>query len=123
MTKRVLDVGNCDPDHASITKFFTKHFDVEMGRAKLPADTMEQLRATPYDLVVINRKLDEDYTDGIEILKLIKSDPATKDVPVMLITNYEEHQKAAIAEGGIYGFGKLEYGKPETIERVKAVLG
>lgn len=123
MTKRVLDVGNCDPDHAGITNFFTKHFDVEVGRTKLPADTMEQLRATPYDLVVINRKLDEDYTDGLEIIKLIKADPKTKDVPVMLITNYEEHQEAAIAEGAIYGFGKLEYSEPKTLERVKAVLG
>ncbi|MEN0110960.1 MAG: response regulator [Planctomycetota bacterium] len=122
MKKRVLDVGNCDPDHAAITAFFTQHFDAEVGRAKLPADTMEQLRAGDWDLVVINRKLDEDYSDGLEIIKQIKADPATKDVPVMLITNYDEHQDAAIAEGALRGFGKLEYGKPETVQRVRAVL-
>ena len=38
MTKRVLDVGNCDPDHAAISAFFSSNFDVQMGRAKLPAD-------------------------------------------------------------------------------------
>ncbi len=123
MKKRVLDVGNCNPDHAAITQFFTKHFDVEMGRAKLPADTMQQLHAKPYDLVVINRKLDEDYSDGLEIIKLIKADPVTKEVPVMLITNYAEHQNAAIAEGAVYGFGKLEYNEPKTLERVQAILG
>ncbi len=123
MTKRVLDVGNCDPDHAGITRFLTTHFDVEMGRAKLPSDAMEQLKASDYDLVVINRKLDEDYSDGIEILKQIKADPATADVPVMLVTNFDEHQQAAVAEGALYGFGKLQYGDTDAIERVKAVLG
>lgn len=120
--KKVLDVGNCDPDHATVTAFLTKHFDVEVGRAKLPADTMAQLKAASYDLVVINRKLDEDYTDGIKILKQIKADPATKDVPVMLITNLPEHQDAAIAAGALRGFGKLEYNDPATAERVAAVL-
>lgn len=121
--KRVLDVGNCDPDHAAISGFLTQHFDVQVDRAKLPADTLEKLRAQPYDLVVINRKLDEDYSDGVEILRQIKADDALKATPVMLITNYEEHQDAAVAEGALRGFGKLEYAKPETVEKVRAVLG
>ncbi|TWT47408.1 response regulator [Botrimarina hoheduenensis] len=121
--KLVLDVGNCDPDHAAVTAFFTNHFEARVDRAKLPADALEKLRAQPYDLVVINRKLDEDYSDGVEILKAIKADDALKATPVMLITNYEEHQDAAVAAGALRGFGKLEYGKPETLERVRAVLG
>ncbi|MEO1496574.1 MAG: hypothetical protein AAFV43_05430 [Planctomycetota bacterium] len=121
--KRVLDVGNCDPDHAAITAFLTSHFEVRVDRSRLPADTLEKLRAEPYDLVVINRKLDEDYSDGVEILRTIKADAALKATRVMLITNYEEHQEAAVAEGALRGFGKLEYAKPETVERVRAVLG
>ena len=121
--KRVLDVGNCDPDHAAITAFFTSNFDVEMGRAKLPSDTMSQLKSGDWDLVVINRKLDEDYTDGLEIIKQMKAEPDTKDVPVMLVTNLPEHQELAVAEGALQGFGKLEYGDPAAIERVRAVLG
>lgn len=120
--KRVLDVGNCDPDHAAISAFFTKHFDAQVGRAKVSADALEQLKAEPHDLVVVNRKLDEDYSDGIEVLKQIKADPALAEVPVMLITNYEEHQDAAVAAGAERGFGKLEYDKPETVERVRTVL-
>jgi two-component system chemotaxis response regulator CheY len=72
--------------------------------------------------VLINRKLDADYSDGIEILKLIKADATVADVPVMIVTNYPEHQDAAIAAGGIRGFGKLEYDRPETKERLAAVL-
>jgi hypothetical protein len=41
----------------------------------------------------------------------------------MLVTNYAEHQEAAVAVGAIRGFGKLEFDKPETRERLAAVLG
>ena len=38
----------------------------------------------------------------------------------MILTNYPEHQQAAIAEGAEPGFGKLQYAEPtssrETIE-------
>ena len=84
---------------------------------------LKPLKADQFDLVTINRKLDADYADGTEVLKAIKADAQVADVPVMLVTNLDEHQDAAIALGAIRGFGKLEYDKPETKEKVAAVLG
>ena len=118
----VLDVGNCSPDHASIKRFLTQHFDVNVLQAHGPSDTLTTLRSRSVDLVLINRKLDQDYTDGIEILKLIKSDAELASIPVMIITNYEEHQTAAMALGAVRGFGKLEYQLPETRQRLAAIL-
>ncbi|MEM6798318.1 MAG: response regulator [Planctomycetota bacterium] len=123
MTKRILDVGNCGPDHAAITKFFTTHFDCEVAQADRADDAIELMKATPFDLVVVNRKLDVDYSDGIDVIARLKADDQTAAVPVMLITNYAEHQDAAEEAGAVRGFGKLEYGAPETLERVRAVLG
>ncbi len=120
--KRVLDIGNCGPDHASLTRFFKQHFGAEVGQADLAADALAKLKAQPYDLAVVNRKLDADYSDGIEVIKQLKADPATADLPVMLITNYPEHQDAAEKVGALRGFGKLELEKPETVERCRAVL-
>ncbi len=120
--KHVLDVGNCNPDHATVTTFLSKHFEVVIDRAKLPLDAMAQLRAKSYDLVLVNRKLDEDYSDGMEIIRQMKADPALEQVPVMLITNFAEHQDAAEAEGALRGFGKLEYGEPATLEKLRAIL-
>ncbi len=88
-----------------------------------PEDTLAALQGGEFDLVLINRKLDRDYTDGIEILRQIKSDEALADVPVMLVTNYADHQDAAVELGAVRGFGKLEFGKPETLEKLQAVLG
>jgi CheY-like chemotaxis protein len=123
MSKRVLDVGQCGPDHATIRRFLTRHFDCEIVQADAAEDAIAHLKDGRFDLVLVNRKLDVDYSDGLEVIRQIKSDPALADVPVMLITNYPEHQDAAVAEGAQRGFGKLEFEKPETRERVAAALG
>jgi CheY-like chemotaxis protein len=106
MSKRVLDVGNCNPDHSAIRAMLEQSFGAEVVRVHGPEDAFEELRKGPFDLVVINRKLDRDYSDGIDILKDIKADPQLQSVPVMLITNYPEHQAAAVAAGAEPGFGK-----------------
>lgn len=123
MTKRVLDVGNCDPDHAAIRRLVEKTLGAEVVRAQQGSDALELLRATPFDLVLINRKLDADYSDGIEILKQLKADPELGKIPVMLITNYPEHQQSAVDAGALPGFGKQQLHSPETRERLEAVLG
>ncbi|MFM7930424.1 MAG: response regulator [Pirellula sp.] len=120
--KIVLDVGNCGPDHSAISAMLRKHFDVEILRADQLSDTLATLQRQEVDLILINRKLDIDYSDGIEILQAVKRSDAYRDIPVMLITNYAEHQQQAIAAGAILGFGKLELHAPETLKRLEAVL-
>lgn len=123
MTKRVLDVGNCGPDFASMTRFLTANFDCTVEQSHGPEDALAVLRGGNYALVLINRKLDRDYSDGTEILRQIKADPALQNTPVMLITNHAEHQDAAVELGAERGFGKLEFGKPETLEKLTPFLG
>jgi CheY-like chemotaxis protein len=123
MAKRVLDVGQCGPDHSSIRSYLTRNFDCEVVQVDDAADALAELRAGQFDLVLVNRKLDRDYSDGVEVIRSLKADPKAASVPVMLVTNYPEHQEAAIAVGAIRGFGKLEFEKPETRERLAEVLG
>jgi CheY-like chemotaxis protein len=124
MPKRVLDVGQCGPDHASIRRFFAANFEgTEIVQTHEPADTLSALRGSRFDLVLINRKLDADYSDGLEIIRAIKADPKIATVAVMLVTNYAEHQDAAIAAGAVRGFGKLEFSDPATKEKIAAALG
>jgi CheY-like chemotaxis protein len=120
--KRVLDVGNCGPDHAAIKRLMGR-FDCEVIQAHGAEDALAALRAGGVDLVVVNRKLDADYSDGLEVIRQIKADAQVSATPVMLITNYVEHQAEAEKIGAIRGFGKLEYDKPETHERIAAALG
>lgn len=123
MGKRVLDVGNCVPDHAAIRRMLETTYGAEVLQAHGSEDTLAALESGGIDLVLVNRKLDNDYSDGLEIIKRVKRDPRLSAVPMMLVTNYAEHQAAAVAEGAEYGFGKLELSKPETHERLAKILG
>ena len=122
MPKRVLDVGQCGPDHSSIRSYLTRNFDCEVVQVDDAAGALAELKDGQFDLVLVNRKLDCDYSDGIDVIRALKADSNAASVPVMLVTNYPEHQEAAIAAGGIRGFGKLEFGKPETRERIAELL-
>ena len=120
--KYILDVGNCGPDHAAIKRFFASHFECEVAQADQATDAIAKMQQQPFDLVVVNRKLDVDYSDGIEVIKQIKATAELADVPAMLITNFPEHQQAAMEIGAVQGFGKLELNEPATLSRVQAVL-
>ena len=120
--KRVLDVGNCSPDHGAISSLLRKQFGAEVVQAHGPDDALQALRKEKFDLILVNRKLDQDYSDGLEIIKQIKANPALAATPCMLITNYAEHQATAVAVGAEPGFGKLSLTKPETIERLGKFL-
>jgi CheY-like chemotaxis protein len=122
MPKRVLDVGNCQPDHASIKRLVSR-WGAEVLQAHGAQDALAALRAGGIDLVFVNRKLDQDYSDGIEVIRQIKADPQLADTPVMLVTNYAEHQDQAESLGALRGFGKLEFERPETLQRLEALLG
>ena len=122
MTKTVLDIGNCDPDHNAIQRMLTSDYDVIVLRANQLSDALQLLSQRNVDLIVINRKLDIDYSDGIEILRHLKKDPAYKGIPTMIITNYAEQQVAAVADGAEYGFGKTQYTEPATHERLSRFL-
>jgi two-component system chemotaxis response regulator CheY len=122
MTKRVLDVGQCDPDHTSIRRLIEDNFDAEVVRTHGLEDTLAELAAGAFELVLINRKLDRDYSDGIEILRAIKADGKFADLAVMLVTNFDEHQQEAVDAGGERGFGKAELYHAETRERLAKIL-
>lgn len=122
MGKRVLDVGNCVPDHAAIRSLLERTFGAEVVQTHGPEDTLAALRAGVFDLVLVNRKLDQDYSDGLDIIKTIKADAALARTPVMLITNYEDHQATAVALGAEPGFGKLSLSSPQTLVRLGKFL-
>ncbi len=122
MKPRILDVGNCGYDHGKISQMLQRQFDAEVIATDTASETFERLAREKFDLILVNRKLDHDYSDGIEVIKLLKNHPQFSEIPVMMITNYPEHQEQAVAAGALYGFGKLELAKPETHQRLEAVL-
>lgn len=123
MKKHVLDVGQCQMDHGALRRLIEGKFAADVTQAHSAEQALVQLRSRQFDLVLVNRKLDADYSDGLEIIKQIKADPDLAGVNVMLVTNYAEHQAQAIAAGAVPGFGKSELAAPATLERLRPFLG
>ncbi|OUT55698.1 MAG: response regulator [Rhodopirellula sp. TMED11] len=123
MPKTVIDCGNCGPDFHSIRQFITSNFDAVVVQTRDAEETLDVLKDREVDLVTVNRKLDHDYSDGIEVVKAIKANGNGAEVPVMLVTNYEEHQQSAMEEGCVRGFGKLSLNDPQTADLLKPFLG
>ncbi|MEL6106696.1 MAG: response regulator [Planctomycetota bacterium] len=102
----------------------TSNFDAVVVQTHNGQETLEALREKPdVALVTVNRKLDRDYSDGLEVVRLIKADEDVGRVPVMLVTNYEEHQESAIEAGCVRGFGKLALTESSTVELLQTYLG
>jgi CheY-like chemotaxis protein len=122
MTKHVLDVGNCAMDHSSIRSMLEGQFSVQVTQAHGWADASEHLQRQPFDLVLVNRILDRDGSEGLEIIRQMKSEIDWKDTPVMLITNFSEHQERAVMAGALQGFGKRAIGDPQTVDMLRPIL-
>ncbi len=97
-------------------------FDVEVIRATSADETVSALRSGGVDLVLVNRHLDADGSEGIELIRRIKADPELARVPVMLVSNYPKYQEAAVAAGAERGLGKAELDSPETLRRLSRFL-
>ena len=72
--------------------------------------------------MLVNRKLDIDYSDGLEVIERIKQDPQLRSLPVMMITNFAEHQQQAVQAGAVEGFGKQSLRAPETLQKLEPFL-
>jgi CheY-like chemotaxis protein len=122
MKRRVLDVGNCSLDHGSIRSLLEGTFGATVVQAHNARQTADLLAKESFDLVLVNREFDEDGMEGIEVIRAIKTDPTTSSIPVMLVTNYAEHQATAVASGAEPGFGKKGLHDPQTHERLRKFL-
>ncbi len=122
MTKRVLDVGNCNADHGSVRSLLERHFDVDVDRVHNTDEALRKLHAKAYDLVLVNRLMDRDGSEGLELIQQMREEAALRTVPVMMISNFEEAQQRAIAAGARPGFGKAQLHASIALERLQACL-
>jgi len=97
-------------------------FDVEIHRAHSFDEASKMAADTTYDLVMINRVLDADASPGMAILHALKSQPTTADIPVMIVSNFQDAQDKAIESGAVLGFGKAELDAESTRQKLAKYL-
>ena len=121
--KRVLSLGQCGADHAAISWLLQSNLGAEVVSAGTADEALTLLRDEDFDLVLVNRVFDYDGGSGADFVSRLKSDEATRSVPVMLVSNFEDAQEEAVKNGALPGFGKSSLRHPQTVARLKEVLG
>ncbi len=125
--KTVVDVGQCDPDHASIRRL-VESLGLSIVRAHTATEAKKLVAQEGVSLVLVNRVFDADGDSGIdcikELIELSKSPGfANPHMKVMLVSNYPEYQDQAIALGALPGFGKASLRDPGTAALVRSASG
>jgi CheY-like chemotaxis protein len=123
MTKRVLNIGNCSFDYGTMNELISANFDAEVVAAATRDEALERLRTDCFDLILVNRILLGDSSDGVELIEYIRANAQLASTPVMLLSNYAEAQQSAVVVGAEAGFGKAELDSAETLEKLARFLG
>lgn len=103
---------------------------MEVGFASLPESVqlvtrqtgqaaLEEVRARPPDLVVLDIMMPD--MNGLEVLSQLKADPATRDIPVVIVTGYREAAEEALERGAKAYFLK-PFRIPDILEKVRQQL-
>lgn len=116
--RKVALVGHCGPD-----SFLLVHAirSAVPGVEVIKNTEEKDLWGSGAELLLVNRVLDGFYDDekGLRIIE----EAASKGVPAMIISNYQEAQDAALAAGGVTGFGKTDVRSDKARIAIRTALG
>jgi CheY-like chemotaxis protein len=121
MAIRILDVGQCGLDGPRMAALWRDKLGATVDSVDDGEDAAQRLKNHSYNLVMVNRVLAADGSSGLDVIEnLLGANPS---IPVMLVSNLQDAQDAAVALGAVRGFGKADLGKPATLELVASAAG
>lgn len=113
-----------DDDDAISTVFedSLKHGGYDVTRAATGQDGITQAKAIHPDFVLLDQVLPD--ISGNEVLKTLKVDQATKDIPVAILSNFgqEELIKEALTLGAVNYILKYQIEADDLPNKVKELL-
>ena len=112
-------------DERALIKAYSEHFTSEGYDVEVAYDGEEGLakvRSLKPDLVLLDIIMPK--KDGMEVLREMKSNPAMKTIPVMILTNLETSKgiSEAVGVGSVQYLVKANYSLEQLSARVKEVL-
>ncbi len=122
MSKKVVLVGHCGPD-SSYLRMAVASADRSLKVFMADdADELNSMLNAGVDLLLLNRELGWGFeeSEGVEVIRQLRA--RFPQVKMMLVSNYPEAQAAAVAVGGVPGFGKREIGSPRVVEVIRSAL-
>ncbi len=112
-------------DDEALTIVFTTALSKEgfqTSVAHLGKDGIEKAKTEKPDLVLLDQVLPD--TSGNDVLKQLKGDEATKNIPVIILSNFsqEELVKEAINQGAADYVFKYQVEPKDIVEKIKTQL-
>lgn len=119
MNTRILSVGQCGVDEPRIAGALHRTAGAQVDSADTATEALQAAAGREYDLILVNRVL-QDGTSGLDLIDDLIGEGI--NTPVMLVSDMPEAQEQAVSLGAVRGFGKGELGSPSTLELLKRIV-
>jgi hypothetical protein len=117
MAAQVLSVGSCSADDYRLKRLVREQIDADFASVSTAAEALEAVKEQDFDLVLVNRIFDWDGTQGVDFIAMARN--AGVKSAMMLISDYEDAQARAVANGALPGFGKSQLHDPALGELLR----
>jgi CheY-like chemotaxis protein len=121
MSITILDVGQCGLDGPRLASLWRSELGAKVDRCDSARDALDRVSQNHYDLILVNRLLAADNSPGIEVLRQLNA--VGNSIPVMLVSDLEDAQDAAVALGAVRGFGKAEMNERYILDLIRRTVG
>jgi CheY-like chemotaxis protein len=83
---------------------------------------VEKVKEFKPDIILLDILMPE--LDGYEVLKIVKGEPETKDIPVLILSNLgqEDHIQKGMQLGAVGYIVKSQYTPSRVVDKIKEVL-
>ena len=120
MPSKILIVED-DPDIVDILSYNLKQADLKVKSVPDGSSALAEVKRRLPDLILLDLMLPK--VDGLEVCRLLKSDPETKNVPIIMITaKGEEVDRIVGLELGADDYITKPFSPREVVLRVRSVL-
>lgn len=86
-------------------------------------DGVEKVKEFMPDIILLDILMPE--MDGFEVLKIVKGETETKDIPILIMSNLgqEDHIQKGMALGAVGYVVKSQFTPSKVVEKIKEVIG
>jgi CheY-like chemotaxis protein len=113
-----------EPNHIAIYKTKLEQEGFDFLSAMTGEEAIPMIKIEKPDLIMLDILLPGEE-NGIDVLAKLKEEPATKNIPIIVFTNYDEKEFREQAQGlGANAFVlKSDVTPSEMVKKIKEILG